>query len=132
MSTELNDVYIKNGVTDTPSNPNDSSNKIPDTAWVQALIATLGFTSGSNVNGWWAKHEASGLILQWGVAPVETTLTFPIAFTNAASLSIVANLFFNGSGGSQFVAVDSSPTTTSFYIRCSATGRSATWLAIGF
>jgi len=62
----------------------DNSTRVPNTAWVQALLAT-DFACSLGANGW--QRLASGLIIQWGNITAQqqvlTTFNFPRAFTAA-------------------------------------------------
>jgi hypothetical protein len=104
--------------------------------------ASGGYTSGSNTNGYWEKNS-NGRIEQWGhVSGLSTgspqTITFPIPFTNAATINAGAwDDFFTG--GSVEVSVfagsyhgGSAPTTIQFQIWVSSSGNGAYWRATGY
>jgi hypothetical protein len=77
----------------TPA-PGDDSTKVATTAFVAALQPS----SGSTASGYWVKDQ-TGHIHQWGqnfAAP--GLLTFPIPFTDASSISVMA-IMVRTSGG---------------------------------
>lgn len=99
-----------------------------------------GFTSGSNGNGFWSRRP-DGVIEQWGrfaTSGLENyyTVTFPIAFTNAASISISATAVLRNSNDDVFPAISGSPTTDGFTVLQNAIGDQELtngfhWRAIG-
>jgi hypothetical protein len=100
------------------------------------------YTFGNNSNGYWSK-DPTGKIHQWGHLTGENTgscnvITFPVAFTNAASI---------GPGGTDDFAVGSSiqhsiatnsahgcaaPTTTAMEDWVSSSGNGIWWTADGY
>ncbi len=107
---------------------------------------TVGFTSGSNANGYWTK-DPLGHIHQWGHITGETSntcalITFPVAFTTAASIvPTVSDDFGSGANVQHAIAYNSAtctsgPSTTGMYDRPSAFGtggeNGAWWSADGY
>jgi hypothetical protein len=96
---------------------------------VIAVTAGAGFTSGSNTNGYWEK-DPTGLIRQWGYAGVSnTTISFPMAFTNLSSVEVLASNNHVNSGSP--IAV-SSVGLSSFYASNSGGSDALDWFAIGY
>jgi hypothetical protein len=103
------------------------------------LIASgiAGFTSGNNSNGYW-ETNANGRIEQWGTATIvghPSAVTFPVAFTNASSVSVVITEVV--ADGSYFqISLDSgSPiSTTGFTVGGVSFSGSVTlcWRATGY
>ena len=101
---------------------------------------TNGFTSGNNSNGYWTK-DPTGKIEQWGKitgsgsVSTGTVVSFPISFTNAASISVEATsitIFGNGIG---FISIESGTLTTSqFTVETGAetTTDGLYWRAVGY
>ena len=87
---------VKANITGGTANPADVT--------IAALLAALGFESGSNVNGYWCKiPNGSGgqIIRQWGHISAAhgegpQAVTFPIEFTDANSISLVGIGLANG------------------------------------
>jgi hypothetical protein len=115
----------------------DSSTRVATTAWVRGA-----FSSGSSGGAYWSK-DPSGLIRQWGHASglstgSPNTVTFPIAFTNLASVNITAtDDFYVGSSIEVSVIGNSAhggapPTLTQFQLWVSSSGNGAWWQAVGY
>jgi hypothetical protein len=124
--------------------PGDSSTKVSNDAFVTRAIATLAGqltqTSGSNANGHWTKDAETGHIHQWGqnfAAP--GTLTFPIPFTDASSISVIAIEVRTSSGETTRTAfinddsADNSFNVDSVFINVSNDANiQVCWMADGF
>lgn len=82
----------------------------------------------SNANAWWVKLSgAVPLIIQGGYNRVQSTVTFPISFSNAA-LVVVATL----ANGDEEAAQTWSYTAGNFYLYQRYSSRYAHWIAVGF
>ena len=103
----------------------------------QVTAAANGFTSGNNGNGYWVK-DPTGHIHQWGFfsdAVSESTVSFPTAFTNAASVTATATSSIPYGDGIAFVAISNGTiTTTGFEVLCGGdeTTQSLYWTADGY
>jgi hypothetical protein len=97
---------------------------------------TNGFTSGSNANGYWTK-DPTGKIEQWmqnavssgsdpgGTGP--STYTFPIPFTNSASVVVNANYV-----GTQLSPVAVESVTDENFVASAENGWNISWRAVGY
>ena len=93
-------------------------------------VSGAGVVAGdvSNANAWWVKlGGAVPLIIQGGYNQVQSTVTFPISFSNAA-LGVMATL----SQGDQEAAQTWSYTAINFYLYQRYSSRWAHWIAVGF
>ena len=93
-------------------------------------LSAAGVVAGnvSNSNAWWVKlGGVIPLIIQGGYDQVQSTVTFPISFSNAA-LGVMATL----SQGDQEAAQTWSYTARNFYLFQRYSGRWAHWIAVGF
>jgi hypothetical protein len=103
----------------------------------QITAASNGFTSGNNSAGYWIK-DPTGHIHQWGFfsdAVSESTVSFPTAFTNAASVTATATSSIPFGGGIAFVVISNGTiTTTGFEVLCGGdeTTQSLYWTADGY
>jgi hypothetical protein len=103
---------------------------------VTVIGASGSYTSGNNANGYWQKDPA-GLIRQWGTVTAGVTgtmVTFPTAFTDAASVRAYTTSLWPGSVSIAFVSVEkSSITTAQFQVAMGVTGtQDFEWFAIGY
>ena len=112
----------------------NASTAINDTPFKRFLdtddLSAAGVVAGnvSNANAWWVKFGGTvPLIIQGGYNQVQSTVTFPISFSNAA-LGVMATL----SQGDQEAAQTWSYTAVNFYLFQRYSGRWAHWLAVGF
>lgn len=103
----------------------------------QITTAASGFSSGNNSNGYWTE-DASGHIHQWGFFSGATTgsaVSFPVAFTNASSVSVVATSSIPDGDGIAFIAISNGTITTSqFEVLCGGdeTTQNLYWTADGY
>lgn len=108
-----------------------SINDVPFTRFLDTDdLSAAGVVAGnvSNANAWWVKlGGAVPLIIQGGHNQVQSTVTFPISFSNAA-LGVMATL----SQGDQEAAQTWSYTARDFYLFQRYSGRWAHWIAVGF
>ena len=83
------------------------------------------FLSSKSTNGY--TYLPNGLIFQWGYLTANGTITFPIAFPNAA-----INVTFGNFGGENGVPRGNTLTTTGFYYSSAlASNTDSFWVAIG-
>jgi hypothetical protein len=96
---------------------------------------TSGWTFGNNSNGYWVK-DPTGHIRQWGIAaPIssDTVVTFPIAFTYAASVSVVCIFVWTSGDTSYPTIISGSTTTNQFTVHPNSDpGIPVNWIADGF
>lgn len=93
-----------------------------------------GFSSGSNANGYWVE-DPTGHIRQWGIVSTDIAggtlaVTFPTAFTNASSISVVVAT--KSSTDRITYVVDGSMTTSGFTVGNNGTSGYAYWIADGY
>lgn len=100
--------------------------KAPACDWVDSIVTTV--NSSKSSNGYF--QLGNGLIIQWGFVEATTatsgTVTYPKAFTNAASRVI---LNANTSG---VIAYPTTETTTDFKWNKTNTSCSIKWIAVGY
>lgn len=100
-------------------------------------LVSGGFTSGHNSNGYWQK-DPNGKITQWNNNVPSgggggTNFTFPVAFTNAASVNVQVSEVYS-SGASIIPNVSSGSVTTTGF-NGGGSGSSTTninWIATGY
>jgi hypothetical protein len=112
----------------------DSSIATANTNITNLQAFESGFTSGSNSNGHWEKNPA-GRITQWSQVTTDINngtiaISFPINFTNAASVSVVVTTY-SATDRITYV-VYGSISTAGFTIGNNGSGGYATWQAIGY
>jgi uncharacterized protein YjbI with pentapeptide repeats len=97
------------------------------------------FSYGSNTNGFWEKNNITGKIEQWGELTVNhgSTVTFPIEFTNLASIAVFVQIQYPGGHGGVSGPYLNSTTLSSFRTEaCNFDTDGATWTifwrAIGY
>lgn len=96
----------------------------------RVTVASNGYTSGNNSNGYWEKSP-TGRIHQWGTT-VTGAQNFPIDFTVLDSITVVATTIYLG-GNSEPALIGGNPTLTGF--NATVTGgssQSIAWIADGF
>ena len=99
-----------------------------------------GWTSGNNSNGYW-EQDPAGLYKQWGIYLTTLdsgcdTLTFPISFTNLASISVEITTYSNTDRISYIyydpVYTDDNMTISSFNVCNNGSHGYITWQAVGY
>lgn len=106
-----------------------------DITAIDAEIAALTPTSGSNSNGFWFKDPTTGVITQWGFITglPDTGITaqsFPIPYTNLASIVVNAN-DTNHMGGNVRPIGCIATAVGSFNITAQGSGANAAWRSVG-
>ena len=100
-----------------------------------SINAAAGGSTGSNANGNF-QIDADGTIHQWGrvvIVSGSQTLTFPTAFTSAASVSVVLSEYQSGDTGG-FASVSGFgglPTTTTVALSLATAHDEVFWMATG-
>jgi hypothetical protein len=103
-------------------------------------VLAPGYTSGSNANGYWQK-DPSGLIRQWGKilgsgsVVTGSTVAFPIAFTNLASVSVnVTGVTILGHGIGFPTVENGTLTLSQFQVEVGAVSPidGVYWFAVGY
>ena len=99
-------------------------------SWLEvASNSDIDFRSNTAQNGY--TYLPNGLIFQWGYLTADGTVTFPIAFPNAA-INVTFGSFASGGGGENGVPRGHSLTTTSFYYTsANVANTDSFWVAIG-
>lgn len=99
-----------------------------NSATVTNGVYTTNFT-GTNqslvTNGY--QKLPGGVIIQWGSAPWNTTVSFPITFPNA-----VWSVTFGSQGADGIPRLSALTTSSFFYDSARSTGTNAYWIAIGY
>jgi hypothetical protein len=95
------------------------------------------FTKGNNANGYWEKNGASGSIRQWGSINTDINngqlgVTFPTAFTNAASISVVCTTRGAASFDRIIYVISGSVTVNGFTVANNGSGGFGYWQAMGY
>lgn len=103
---------------------------------VTAITASAGFTSGNNSNGYWRKAPDGFLVqgLNCVLVSSPTTITFPVAFTNTASVVVTMTECYNSGNPDVFPNMTyGSLTTTTFQANNSGSSTQyVNWQASGF
>jgi Putative tail fiber protein gp53-like, C-terminal len=131
MSTKLTSVELSGGSTVDMSLPTtDNSTAIPNTSWVQALLAVFGIATSLAANGY---LKIAGVIIQWGnanAAASSVNVTFPITFPSAlwTIQAMPCNYGPNAGRASPYMT---SVSTSGAVITSAGSSGNYLWLAIG-
>ena len=120
-------INLTNGIEFSLRNIRDRITLMYDSAFWVEISRSLDndFLSNKNQNGY--TYLPNGLIFQWGYLTANGTVTFPIAFPNAA-----INLTFGSFGGENGTPRGNTLTTTSFYYSsANFANTNSFWVAIG-
>jgi hypothetical protein len=131
--------------TATPAS-NDSSYRVPNTSWVQTLIASIvggsGFAISLNSEGYIKLPSIlGGLVIQWGTGPIigggaTAYVYFPIGFLNQAFTVVLSAQYTSGHTAIQSV-LNGSISTVGFTATSGNGGETDgmapfNWIAIGY
>jgi hypothetical protein len=101
---------------------------------VTSVTAGSGASSGSNVHGYWTL-DAGGTLTQHAANVAisgDTFVTFPVAFTNASSVSVVASFVWTNGDSAYPTIVAGSVSTTGFTVHPNSNpGIPVNWIAVG-
>jgi hypothetical protein len=100
------------------------------------LVQFSDFTSGNNANGYWVR-DPLGHIRQWGAINTDINngqlaISFPRAFTNASSLSVVATTRGAASFDRIIYIINGSVTINGFTVANNGSGGFGYWMAEGY